>query len=161
MSTDPLRDVVHSQCADALKAAYFILHGSMNVIEIRCSREFAADSLKPPFHLFEKCSWDSSLMRMALTARQLAQRRFAYRFGWIALTFKETHFTPRVVPAVADIVTHYFVEGHARSCRLGRSPAQIWSSWNVVIPWSVFFQKYSACSVAALFHAFTIVSTAG
>ena len=37
MSTDPLRDVIHSQRADALEASYLILHGPVKFIVTTCS----------------------------------------------------------------------------------------------------------------------------
>jgi hypothetical protein len=47
----------------------------------------------------------------------------------------------RVVAVFADIVADDFIECHRRS--LGRSRARISLSWNVGIPFSRFFQKYS------------------
>ena len=74
MSTDPLRDVIHSQRTDALRptrsqAVKFI--PKLLAPAISCGR------LKPRFDLLEERSRNAPLMRVTFPARQLTQRSFA------------------------------------------------------------------------------------
>jgi hypothetical protein len=81
-------------------------------------------------------------------------RDFPDNRGRAALDFKEAHFRARVVVVFTNIVGDNLFEGHR--CSLGRIKAHISSSWNVRIPFSTFFQKYSACLLAPVFHALAI-----
>src|ERR1700739_528957 len=152
MCPDPVGDVIDGQRPDAPNCPDFLFNQPMKRAEIGRRGKLATDCLKPRFRVLEERPWNATLVRMPLSAWQLAPRRFADRCGRAGLNCEEAHFLPRVVSMFEDIVTDNFAERHKRSSR-GRRRARIRSSSNVRIPLSMFFQKYSACRLAAAFQA--------
>ena len=160
MSADPVSDVMHRQRADALDASDLIFHSPMKRGEVGRPCQLASDSLKSCLDLFERapaeCAADED------DACRLAARK-ARPCGWLADGLRwisKNRISARVVAVFADVVADNFIERHAGCSSWVQSTRGFQRPERCVMPLSTFFQKYSACLLAAV-PASAIVSTLG
>jgi hypothetical protein len=117
MRANSMSDVVNRQLANALDSANPLIDSSIESIEILRYSKLAPNCLKPAFRQFEEFFWYSSLMRMALPARQQAKRGLFNCSGRGSLDFKEPQFRSCLIAEIANIAVDNLIECHVRCPR--------------------------------------------